>query len=151
MRGYSVGGGLTESSVGPKTAATIIATSAVRPAVYEVWVGCATAPVDYSIKALVARFTAAGTAASSPTPEPNDPGDVASISTAGITHSAEPTYTSGKTLLMIPFNARNTVRWVAYQPGKEFIAPATAANGIGIKNLLASAALVMDASVCFAE
>lgn len=151
MRSYSVQG-TTESSVGPKTAVTIIAAATVRPQMYEAWFGSAAAPVDYSIKAQIMRFTAAGTsAASPPTPEPNDPADVASLTTAGWTHSVEPTYTAGKILLMVPFNARNTVRWVAYQPGREFVAPATAANGLGIRNLLASTALVMDAGCMFFE
>jgi len=141
--------GPSASSTGPKTAVTVVATIAIRPMVNEFELGSSTTPADVAAVIVVARFTAAGTAGSSPTPNPLDPADVASVSTGGITHSAEPTYAATH-LMDLPINQRATFRWVA-QDGREFIAPATAANGIGIQMNTAGTALVLNASMLFRE
>lgn len=142
--------GPTEAGTGPKTAVTIIAASTVRPAVCEIDVGVSTAPADQTWQLVAGRFTAAGTAASNPTPEPLDPNSAAALATAGITHSAEPTYTASKSLLDVQLHVRATYRWVA-SPGRELKAPATASNGIGVKNHLASASSTIRATVHFSE
>jgi hypothetical protein len=134
-----------------KTAITNIATSAVRPQINEVIWGVDATPADNYLLLASTRFTAAGTtAASAPTPQPLDPGDVASISTAGWTHSAEPTYATSVNLLEIAMNQRATFRWVA-QDGRELVAPATAANGVGHRNVASGASLAPRASVQFRE
>lgn len=149
MKCYAVTGP-SESGTADKTAVTIIGGSTVRPRIYDVTLGNSATPADQAALAFLARFTAVGTAASNPTPEPLDPNEAAALATAGITHSAEPTYTAGKTLLRIPFNQRATYRWVA-SPGSELVGPATANNGIGVKLSTATAAMILGASVLFME
>ncbi len=78
-----------------------------------------------------------------------DPSDVASVSTGGITHSAEPTYAATHAF-DLPLNQRATMRWVA-QDGREFIAPATAANGVGLQMNTAGTALILNGTVFFRE
>ena len=84
------------------------------------------------------------------TPLPLDPADVAAVATAGVTHSAEPTYTAGGALTNQNINQRFKYRWVA-APGYEFMAPATAANGIGLYNVAITAAAVMHGTLMFFE
>jgi hypothetical protein len=112
MRAYSVNGPAATGTAN-KTAVTVIGSTTARPSVFDVLLGSSTTAADNAIVAAVSRFTAAGTAGSSFTPLPLDPSDVASVATAGITHSAEPTYTANQNLLRIVFNQRATFRWVA--------------------------------------
>lgn len=151
MRAYTVNG-ISESGTGPKTNVTIIASTAVRPRALEFVIGNQTAPnaTDQQFTFALQRFTAAGTAASNPTPLPVDPGDVASVTTAGITHSAEPTYTSTGVIFGNAVNQRASWRWVA-NPGYEPMAPATSANGFGLKHVSVAVAIVSNGTVMFLE
>lgn len=151
MRGYSVNGP-SATGTALKTAVTIIAASTVRPRIYEFAAGLTTAPnsTDQQLEFAVQRFTAVGTAGSNPTPLPVDPGDVAAVATAGITHSSEPTYTATGILFQQAMNQRAMFRWVAV-PGYELMAPATASNGIGLKNVAITVTAVMDGTVFFFE
>lgn len=150
MRGYSVSGP-SATGTASKTAVTVLSTTAVRPRVYEFTIGVKTDPntTDQQLEWAIGRITAAGTAGSSPTPNPVDPGDVASVATGGITHSAEPTYAATYLMDMV-MNQRAVFRWVAV-PGYELVAPATAANGIGIKNVAITATAIVNACVMFME
>lgn len=150
MRGYSVSGP-SATGTASKTAVTVLSTTAVRPRVYEFTIGVKTDPntTDQQLEWAIGRVTAAGTAGSSPTPNPVDPGDVASVATAGITHSAEPTYAATYLMDMV-MNQRAVFRWVAV-PGYELVAPATAANGIGIKNVAITATAVINSCIMFME
>jgi hypothetical protein len=144
MKDYSAGGSNASGSA-TKTLLTIINSASVRARLYDLTIGDSATPADNAAQYKAAKFTAAGTAGNSPTPTPLDNGDVAAIATAGAAHSVEPTY--GATLLdRISLNMRATFRWVAWQLGKELVAPATAANGIGIQLVAASAAMVADAT-----
>lgn len=147
MRGYTTTGS-NASGTATKTAVTIIASTTVRPALFDLVIGNSATPADQACQMAVKRFTAAGTAGSSPTPAALDPGDVAAVATAGAGHSAEPTY--GTTLLPVSMNQRATFRWVA-SPGYEIKAPATAANGIGVQLVSATAAMVQDVTVAWFE
>ena len=150
MRAYTVNGP-SATGTANKTAVTIIGAT-VRPRVYEFSVGVKTDPntTDQQLEGALQRFTAAGTAGSSPTPLPVDPGDTASVTTAGITHSAEPTYTATGVLMGMTMNQRAVFRWVAV-PGMEFMAPATAANGIGLKNVAITATAIINGNIQFQE
>jgi len=150
-RGYVVNGPSATGTVN-KTAVTVIAGTGVRPRIFEFAAGIATAPnsTDQQLDFALQRFTAAGTAGSSPTPLPIDPGDVPAVATAGITHSAEPTYTATGILFEQTMNQRAMFRWVAV-PGMEFMAPATAANGIGLKNVAIAVTAVMTGTVMWVE
>ena len=140
----------TEAGAGPKTAINIIGSTTVRPQLYDVIAGISTTPADQTFQFVVARTTAVGTtAASAPTPAKLDDGDVAAVCTVGWTHSAEPTYAS-VFLLDVQLNVRATFRWVA-SPGGELFGTASANNGIGIKNHLASASSTMRATAHWCE
>ena len=131
VRAYSVQGA---AAVGTNlTILGVTATTAVRPSIYELNVGCGATPADQAGVFRLARYTAAGTS-TSVTPKPIDPANPACVSTSGYNHTVEPTYTSGEVMLAFPLNQRATFRWVAV-PGSEFIAPATAANGLGFYSL----------------
>jgi hypothetical protein len=149
MRGYSAYG-VSESGTATKTAVAIIGSTTARPALYDIIVGSLTTPADVAIRAAASRFTAVGTAGSAFTPVALDSGDVASVTTAGVTHSAEPTYTATQDLVAIPFNQRATFRWVA-APGYELKGPASANNGIGVRLVSAGSAAVLTAGVHFFE
>lgn len=149
MRAYSVSGPNASGSA-TKSMVTIIASTTTRPRIYEVILGSQATPADQAAQYALTRFTAVGTAGSNPTPLPLDPSNVASIATAGITHSAEPTYTASSDLLTVGLNQRATFRWVA-SPGRELVCPATAANGIGARLVAATTALVQWANVFFYE
>lgn len=151
MRAYQVNGP-SASGTANKTAVTIVGATTVRIRVYELEVGLTTAPnaTDQQLEFGAGRFTAAGTAGSAPTPNPIDPADVASTATAGITHSAEPTY-AATYLMDNAENQRAFFRWVWNGPGYEWVMPATAANGFGVKNIGITAAAVVLGTVAFFE
>lgn len=150
MRAYAVNGP-SATGTANKTAVTVVGGTTVRPRVYEFAAGLTTAPnsTDQQLEFAAGRFTAAGTAGSSPTPNPIDPADVASIATAGITHSAEPTYASTY-FYDNAINQRGFYRWVA-NPGQELVVPATAANGFGLKNVAITATSIILGTVFFME
>lgn len=147
-RAYNVSGP-NATGAALKTAVTIIAATTVRPRLYDLVIGNQNTPVDQSGLYAVTRFTAAGTAGSSPTPTVIDPGDVAAVATNGISHSAEPTY-AATDLLQIPLHQRATFRYVAAQ-GFELVSPASAANGIGVRLVSSTAAFVSNASAFWFE
>ena len=150
-RGYTVNGP-SATGTANKTAVTLIGSTSVRIRLFEFTVGLTTAPnsTDQQLEFGVGRWTtSAGTAGSSPTPLAIDPGDVAAVATAGITHSAEPTYAS--TYLMDQaMNQRAMFRWVAV-PGFEFVNPATATTGLGLKNIAIAATSVITGTMMFLE
>jgi hypothetical protein len=151
MRGYTASGP-SETGTANKTAVAVIASATVRPRLFEFAVSVLTPPnaTDQQLNFALQRFTVAGTAASAPTPLPLDPADVAAVATAGITHSAEPTYTAGGALLNQCINQRSLFRWVA-APGYEFMAPATAANGLGLRNVSITATSIIHGTLMWME
>ena len=132
-----------------QTLLTLIASATTRPRLNDILLGSDATPADAAMDLLVRRFTAAGTtAATPPTPRPLDFDEVAAIATAGHNHSAEPTYSTN--LARIQWNQRASPRWVA-QPGYDFIVPATAANGIGLQSVAATAAFNVGSTIFFEE
>jgi len=113
------------------TAADVVAATTVRPAIFDIMVSAGGTVADQMLTSTVMRFTAAPTV-TAVTPQALDSATVAAVATAGENASAEGTYTAGSELLDIDWFMRATVRWVA-SPGSELLAPATAANGIGIR------------------
>lgn len=87
---------------------------------------------DQGVEFQVRRATALGTSTAF-TPVASDPSDPASVFTAGVNCTVEPTYTASAYMQDRAFNPRATVQWAAYDPRAELIAPATAANGIGFQ------------------
>lgn len=149
MRAYTVSGP-NATGTANKTLLTVIASTSVRPRIYDIVIGNSATPADQAAKLALTRWTtSAGTAGSSPTPLAVDPADVAAVATAGITHSAEPTY-AATNLLTVSQNLRATFRYVA-QPGQEFVNPATATTGLGLQLVSATATSVMDGCVWWYE
>jgi hypothetical protein len=149
MRGYSASGPNASGSA-TKTLLTVVASTTVRPRVFDVVLGSQATPADQAALYAITRFTAAGTsAASPPTPNPVDPADIAAIATVGWTHSAEPTYAAAD-LLQLPLNQRASFRYVC-NPGYEYVAPATAANGIGLRLVSATTAMVEYGTLLWME
>jgi len=151
MKKYGVNG-LSASGTASKSAFNVIGSSAIRPLVSEITFGVRTNPnaTDQQVEFAVGNTTAAGTAGSTPTPKPLDPQDVAAVSTAGITHSAEPTY--GSTYFLdSDMNQRGLFRWWAEAPGYEFAGAATSSNGVGGKLIAVTAAVQMSMVTHFKE
>lgn len=141
MKEYTVNG-LSTSGTGPHTAGNIIGSTAIRPLINFLLFGLRTNPnsTDQQVRFQVGNTTIAGTAGSSPTPKARDPQDVAAVSTAGITHSAEPTY--GSTFFMdFDVNQRASKEW-GCMDGKEFAGAAAASNGVAAKMTSVTAAIV---------
>lgn len=149
MAAYSVQGP-NASGTALKTLLTVISAATIRPKIYDLIIGDSATPADQAAEFIAGRFTAVGTAGSSFTPNPLDPNDPASLASAGISHSAEPTYTANQGLLNIRMNQRATFRWVA-SPGSELVLPATAANGVGVYLNAATAAAVYGATVLYTQ
>lgn len=149
MRGYSAIGS-NASATADHTLVNVIASTTVRPRIFEYKIGCSAAPADYAGHFRLGRFTAVGTAGTNPTPQALDSSDVAAIATAGAGHSAEPTYTAGATLDQVSLNQRATWRWVA-APGYELVCPATANNGIGLYLHAVGSATVFDGQINWFE
>jgi len=102
----------------------------IRPAIYDVVVGCEATPADLAADFKLQRTTAVGTEASGFTPVALDPADPPSLADIGVDfNGGQPTKTANAFLLQFSMNQRNTFRWVCGS-GKEIIAPATASNGI---------------------
>ena len=146
-RRYSINGsvavGTNETIVAVESATTI------RPKLYDVIISSGAAVLDTTTIFHIERFTVAGTATAF-TPVPLDPGDPVALATGGVAHSAEPTYTANAILLKMSVNQRATVRWVA-APGSEFVAPATAANGLGLQNQSSTGTAVHEATFLYEE
>lgn len=141
MKKYAVNG-LSASGTGPNTATTIIGSATIRGLLSEFTAGVRTAPnaTDQQVNYTVGSTTTTGTAGSNPTPKPLDLVDpVAAVATAGITHSAEPTY-AATYWHNSDINQRGAYRWVA-EVGFELGGSATANNCIAGKNIASTSAL----------
>lgn len=134
-RKYSASGTQTVTSP-TDTALGVVSATTIRPEVFYLTFGTTATPSDAALQWITQRITAAGTN-TSVTPTALDPGDPASLATAGSNHTAEPTYTAGAILLDVALNARGTFQWTARQ-GCELKMPATAANGFGVQPVHAS-------------
>jgi hypothetical protein len=151
VKKYAVNG-LSASGTGPQTAMTIIGSSTIRGLVSEFTVGMRTNPnaTDQQVRFAIGTTTTTGTAGSNPTPKPLDPADpVAAVATAGITHSAEPTY-AATYFMDMDINQRGLFRWVA-EIGFELGGSATTSNCIGGKMIAVTAAIVMSMPVAYKE
>jgi hypothetical protein len=150
MKDYVVQG-LSASGTSLKTAANVIGSTAIRPLIKRLTFGFRTNPnsTDQQVQVQAGNTTAVGTAGSNPTPKPLDPQDVAAVCTAGITHSAEPTY--GATFFIDTDLNQRASKDFFYEDGHEVAGAATASNGIAAKMAAVTAALQMSAVVQWRE
>jgi hypothetical protein len=135
MAKYAITGTQSTVSGSYKSVLSIAATSGSlrRGKVYDVLIGTNGTPADNYLQWDISRITAAGTA-TSVTPNPLDPADVAALGTAANNYTAEPTVTANSSLLNVGVNQRASYRWVA-APGSELVFPATANNGLALRTL----------------
>src|SRR5467141_2653741 len=85
----------------PQSLVNLTGSTAVRPRVYEFDVGSVSTPADQASTVQLIRSTTTGTG-SAATPAPLDAQEVAAVTTALITLSAEPTVTTS--LFQVPLN-----------------------------------------------
>jgi len=150
-RRYVIGGSQdiaspSDSLLGLTSAATI------RPAIYRVSVFCADTPANVVVQLLAQRYTVAGTA-TAVTPHALNPAEPAALASAGENHTVEPTYTAGAVLSGQGwgFNQQYPWEWVAADREDAFTLPATAANGVGLVPVHASATVLVGGSIYFEE
>ena len=132
-----------------KTGATVISATTVRPAIYEITIGCAATPADQTTDFRVKRFTADGTGTAW-TPTALDPISPTARATSKVNYSAEPTYTASAEIWQQSIYQRAPYRWVAMD-GRELVAPATAASGLGLKSASGTGTAVHQMNVFWVE
>ena len=148
VRCYSVDGQRAVASP-TKTLLGITATTAIRPNVFDMYLGSSATPADNALLWYIQRSTAAGTS-TAVTPQALDPADPAATATAGQNHTVEPTYTASAILFHLALNQRATVR-AALDPSAPIVAPATANNGLGLYPVHSSFTSNVDATLYYAE
>ena len=150
--GYLYSGVAPAVAVGTnKTLLTLISASTARPQLMELIVGCGATPADLMTIFQLERFTAAGTEGSGFTPLACDSSAPAALADYGVgVFSAEPTYTASAILMLFALHQRGQFRWVA-APGRGLIAPATAANGIGLQSQSSGGTAAHDATMFHEE
>lgn len=116
-----------------KTILALLSSTSVRPSLKSFTVSFGGTPGDISTILLLMRLTAVGTEGNGFTPTALDPADPAAVADYAAAHSAEPTYTANSELWDAALNQRATFRHVC-EPGAEFVVPASANNGIGLKS-----------------
>jgi hypothetical protein len=102
----------------------------IRPHLYHITFGSDAAPADQAFNMTLQRYTAAGTATSF-TPVAHDPNNPAALAAAGSNHTVEPTYTASAIVMNFAINQQATFVWQT-DPEWGILAPATAANGLGL-------------------
>jgi len=131
--------------------AQIVSAATVRPKLYDLMLGSPSTPADQAASWAIRRSTTASTGGTAVTPVAIDPADPASLAAAMVAPSmSAPTLTAGLFLLVWSQNLRATFRWVA-APGKEIVAPATAANGLTMMNTVLTAAFNVSFTLEFEE
>lgn len=142
MAGYASKHQRTASTTQSLGSVTADATRPRRIRHFFMVLGSQGTPADAAFLWVIQRCTAAGTS-TAVTPEPLDPGDLATEQDAGEAHSVEPTYTSGKIVLDMPWNQKaGQFRWVALDERKVIVTPATAGNGIGVQTPTSAAVAI---------
>jgi hypothetical protein len=128
---YSASGTIAVAAT--KTPLILGSTAAIRPRIlaYDVYTD-GTPTSDQGIVWQIQRATALGTSTAY-TPTPTDPSDPASVFTAGVNATIEPTYTAAQVLYKRATNPRASWQWAAYDQRSEIIMPAVASNGVGFQ------------------
>jgi hypothetical protein len=130
-----------------------LTTPTTRGKVGEVDISCPATPADQIAEFFFNRTTTAGSGGTAITPAQDDPGGPAGqFGVNAGSFSAEPTYTSGKTLWRLNCHQRNTVRWIP-RDGKEAMLIATQNNGLGLRSLSFSSGtgVAYDSTVSWIE
>lgn len=149
MKEYFVEG-LTASSTGPKTAATVIGSTTMRGQTNYYLFGFRTAPntTDQQINCAITSNTNNGTAGTNPTPKPRDPADIPAVCTVGITHSAEPTGPAD--FINFDLNQRASKEF-NFDYGREIVGAIAVTAPVSARMVLSVAAIVMSCVVGWRE
>lgn len=136
-----------------KTLLTLISAATIRPKLYELWISCGATPADVTTIFHLERFTAAGTEGSGFSPHELDPVDAGlELADYGVgVFGVEPTYTADAILLRVAVHQKTAFRWGATRAGSEFVAPATAANGIGLQSQSSGGTAAHDVTMFHTE
>lgn len=147
-RRYSIDG---EQNIASPTDSVLGLTSAttIRPGIYYIGIGVSGTPADNAIVWYMQRHTAAGSG-TAVTPQALDPGNPAALASALEDISTEPTYTSNAILWRLALNQRASHSWWADAYGF-LMSPATAANGLTLAPVHASASVLVDAMMHYFE
>jgi hypothetical protein len=146
-RNYYVNGFCTAGT--NKTAVELVTTTAVRPKIYELMVGCSAAPASQAAAWHFQRHSASGTGTAQ-TATKVDPADPAALVTAEVNSSAEATYTAGEVIWELSLNQQATFDWKA-NPGRELTLAASATAGGGLKTSTSTGTAVHQGSVYWEE
>ena len=146
-RNYSIAG--DQNAAAATTLIGVTGAATIRPRLYYLTIGASATPADQANNMQVLRSTAAGTS-TAVTPQAIDPGDPAALASAGSNHTLEPTYTAGSIMLSFSFNSRANFQWYA-NPGKEIVVPATAANGLGLRFVVATGTQLHEGTFHYEE
>lgn len=131
--------------------AQLVGAATIRPKIYDLTIGSPSTPADQAASWAIRRSTTASTGGTAVTPSPIDPADPASLAAAMIAPSmSAPTLTAGLFMLLWAQNQRATYRWVA-APGKEFVIPATASNGLVLMNTVLTGAFNVSGAIEYEE
>jgi hypothetical protein len=111
--------------------ATSLTATPKRIRLYDITFGTLGTPADQTYEWDVSRATTIGTGTVC-VPVLIDPADAAAFTVGTANHTVDPTYTASSSVFYLGTNQRASYRWVA-APGSEFVAPATALNGFGLR------------------
>lgn len=128
-----------------------VAAPTSRPAIYYIMVSSDDTPADQAARLNLARTTAVGTEGAGFVPVNLDPGGPAGECDSGNAHSAEPTYTSVKELLVGSVNERVTFQWYACFPGSELRSAATQNSGNGLRTVASTSTQAHEGTLLFEE
>lgn len=116
----------------------IVGATTIRPRIYDINSGSDATPADAGVKFGFSRTTVNFGTPAAFTPVALDPADPASLALFSAPGGTAPTITATSNILTWTQNQRATFRWIA-APGGELVIPATAAAGICLLSIVASA------------
>ena len=146
-RNYYANGLVTAGA--DKTAVELVTTTAVRPKIYEILVGCSAAPASQAAKWGLQRHTGTGTGTAL-TAVKVDPADPAALVTCKTNNSAEPTATAGDIPWELSLNQQASFNWKA-NPGREITLAASATAGAALKTITSTGTAVHQGSLYWEE
>jgi hypothetical protein len=146
-RNYYANGFCTAGTA--KTAVELVTTTAVRPKIYELIMGCAAAPASQAAKWGLQRHTGTGTGTAL-TAVKVDPADPAALVTCKTNNSAEPTATAGDILFELSLNQQASFDFKC-NPGREFTLAASATAGAALRTLTSTGTAVHEGSIFWEE
>lgn len=132
-----------------KSLVSLSSTSAIRPCIYDFYLGSSATPADNALLWKIQRHTAPGTNTAF-TPIALDSADPAATATSGYAHSVEPTYTANAFLFWLALNQRASHRAVL-DPNRPLTMPATGSNGASMFAVHSSFTGNIDVTIYYYE